>query len=195
MNEPLLDTLRALGGVATSAELQARLGVSQPTVSRALAPLVRAGQVLKVGAARSQRYLLPRHIEGVGSEVPLMRVDAQGKASPFGRMVPLPGGRFWVDEADGLSELHAGLPWFLQDMRPQGFMGRAFAQAHPDLRLPGDLRHWSDDDVLKALVQGGDDLPGNLIVGQPAFERFHTLPQRLSRVSVPELEYPALAEP
>lgn len=194
MNDSLLDTLRALGGIATSAELQARLGVSQPTVSRALAPLVRAGQVLKVGAARSQRYLLPRHIEGVGTEVPMMRVDAHGKASPFGRMVPLPGGRFWVDEADGLSELHAGLPWFLQDMRPQGFMGRAFAQAHPALRLPGDLRHWSDDDVLKALVQAGDDLPGNLIVGQPAFERFHTLPQRLSRVTEPETDYPGLAE-
>ncbi|MDO9437545.1 type II toxin-antitoxin system HipA family toxin YjjJ [Hydrogenophaga sp.] len=194
MDTSLLDDLRQLGGVATSAELQARLGVSQPTVSRALAPLLRAGQVLKVGAARAQRYLLPRQIEGVGSDVPLMRVDAQGKASAFGRMVPLPGGRFWVDEADGVSELHDALPWFLQDMRPQGFMGRAFVQAHPELRLPGDLRHWSDDDVLKALVQRGDDLPGNLIIGQPAFERFHSLQQRQSRVTKPERDYPALAE-
>ncbi|MBW8467865.1 MAG: type II toxin-antitoxin system HipA family toxin YjjJ [Thiobacillus sp.] len=189
-----LTRLRELGGVASSAELQARLGVSQATVSRLLAPLLRSGRVLKVGAARSQRYLLPRAIEGVGSAVPMMRVDAQGQASPFGRMVPLPGGRFWVDEADGLSQLHDGLPWFLNDMRPQGFMGRTFALAHPELRLPDDLRYWSDDDVLKALVQAGDDLPGNLIVGQPAFERFHTLAQRASRVSDPELEYPALAE-
>lgn len=189
-----LDALRQLGGVATSAELQARLGVSQPTVSRALAPLVRSGQVLKVGAARSQRYLLPRHIDGVGTEVPMMRVDAQGRVSPFGRMVPLPGGRFWVDEADGLSQLHDGLPWFLNDMRPQGFMGRTFAHAHPQLRLPPDLRYWSDDDVLKALVQAGDDLPGNLVVGQPALERLHTLAQRTVRVSHPELEYPALAD-
>ncbi|MGE0100496.1 MAG: type II toxin-antitoxin system HipA family toxin YjjJ [Hydrogenophaga sp.] len=194
MTVHLLDVLRSMGGVATSPELQARLGVSQPTVSRALAPLLRSGQVLRAGAARSRRYLLPRPIEGVGNEVPMMRVDALGRASAFGRMVPLPGGRFWVDEADGLSELHEGLPWFLQDMRPQGFMGRTFAHAHPELRLPGDLRHWSDDDVLKALVQAGDDLPGNLIVGQPAFERFHTLPQRLSRVGNPDVEYPRLAE-
>ncbi len=194
MNNTVLDALRALGGVAASAELQARLGVSQPTVSRALAPLVREGRVTKVGAARSQRYLLPRHIEGVGSHIPLMRVDAQGRASDFGRMVALPSGRFWVDEADGLSELHDGLPWFLQDMRPQGFMGRAFAMAYPELRLPGDLRHWSDDDVLRALVQVGDDLPGNLIVGQPAFDRFHTLAQRTSRVTDPEKDYPRLAE-
>lgn len=194
MSEALLDTLRLLGGVATSADLKARMGVSQPTVSRALAPLLRDGRVIKVGAARSQQYLLARHIDGVGREIPLMRVDAQGKASAFGRMVALPGGRFWVDEVDGASELHAGLPWFLQDMRPQGFMGRTFAQAHPELRLPNDLRHWSEDDVLRALVQAGDDLPGNLIVGQSAFERFHTLPQRLSTTNVPERDYPLLAE-
>ncbi|MDP3190283.1 type II toxin-antitoxin system HipA family toxin YjjJ [Rhodoferax sp.] len=194
MNDDLLQALRAMGGLATSAELQQRLGVSQPTVSRWLVPLLRSGQVLKAGAARSQRYLLPRPVEGVGSVVPMMRVDAEGRATAFGRMVPLPGGRFWVDEADGLSELHDGLPWFLQDMRPQGFMGRTFANAHPELRLPGDLRHWSDDDVLKALVQAGDDLPGNLIVGQPAFERFHSLPQRISRIDNPEQDYPRLAE-
>ncbi len=194
MNEPLLDALRLLGGVATSAELKARMGVSQPTVSRALTPLLRDGRVIKVGAARSQQYLLARHIDGVGSEIPLMRVDAQGKASAFGRMVALPGGRFWVEEADGARELHAGLPWFLQDMRPQGFMGRTFAQAHPELRLPNDLRHWSEDDVLRALVQAGDDLPGNLIVGQSAFERFHTLAQRFTTTTAAEQDYPLLAE-
>ncbi len=194
MNEALLDTLLRLGGVATSAELKARMAVSQPTVSRALAPLLRDGRVIKVGAARSQQYLLARHIDGVGSQIPLMRVDAHGKTSDFGRMVALPGGRFWVEEVDGVSELHAGLPWFLQDMRPQGFMGRTFAQAHPELRLPSDLRHWSEDDVLRALVQVGDDLPGNLIVGPSAFERFHTLAQRLSTTTAPEQDYPLLAE-
>ena len=51
----LTDALRQLGGTASSAELQTRLGVSQATVSRALSGLLRAGTVLKVGAARSQR--------------------------------------------------------------------------------------------------------------------------------------------
>ena len=40
-----LSALRRQGGVLTSAELQELLGVSQPTVSRALAPLIHAGQV------------------------------------------------------------------------------------------------------------------------------------------------------
>ena len=56
----ILQALRRQGGVLSSAELQEQLGASQPTVSRALAPLIQAGQVQKVGAARSQRYVLPR---------------------------------------------------------------------------------------------------------------------------------------
>ena len=74
-----LQALRQRGGMATSAELQAALGVSQPTVSRALAPLLRAGRVQKVGAARTQRYVLPRHLAGVGCNVHIMRVDASGQ--------------------------------------------------------------------------------------------------------------------
>lgn len=189
----LRDAMRKQGGVATSAELQALLGVSQATVSRALAPLVLAGEVLQSGAARRRRYLLPRPIAGAGSELPVVRVDVQGQVTPFGRIVPLQGGRFWVDEADGVSELHEGLPWFLDDMRPQGFMGRTFAQAHPELELAADPRHWSADDALKALAWFGDDLPGNLIVGGPAFERFHTLGERASRVASSS-DYPRLAQ-
>lgn len=190
----LTDALRQLGGAASSAELQTRLGVSQATVSRALSGLLRAGTVLKVGAARSQRYLLPRPIDGVGAEVPIMRVDVHGQVSPFGRMVALQGGRFWVDEADGVTELHDGLPWFLSDMRPQGFMGRTFVQAHPELNLPDDLRYWSDDDALRALVQMGDDLPGNLIVGQPALDRYLRQAPPQADVAQPDLDYPRLAD-
>ena len=188
-----LQALRRQGGVLSSGELQDLLGVSQPTVSRALAPLILSGQVQKVGAARSQRYVLPRTVPGVGREVPVMRVDAQGRPEPFARMVPLEGGAFWVDEADGLSARHGGLPWFLNDMRPQGFMGHTFAYAHPEPQLGSDPRNWSDDDALRALALFGDDLPGNLVVGEAAFQRFHTLPARASRVAT-AADYPRLAE-
>lgn len=189
----VLQALRQHGGVASAVELQAALGVSQPTVSRALAPLVQSGQVHKVGAARSQRYVLPRAVPGVGATVPVMRVDAQGRPTPFGRLTPLAGGAVWVDEADGLSQRHDGLPWFLDDMRPQGFMGRTFAQAHPALQLGTHPRDWSADDVLRALALFGDDLPGNLIVGEAAFQRFHTLPERASQVASAD-DYPRLAD-
>ena len=180
-------------GAATSAEIQARLGISQATVSRTLAPLIRSAEILKVGAARSQMYVIPRHVERVGTEVPVVRIDAAGNASPFGRIVPLQGGRCWMDEQEGRSALHDGLPWFLSDMRPQGFIGRAFAQGHPELRLPANPEHWNDDDVLQALALCGEDLPGNLVVGAESFRRFHSIAaQPARRVSVGD--YPSMAE-
>lgn len=185
--------IRKQGGVASAAELQAALGVSQPTVSRALAALIQSGQVLKVGSTRHQRYVVPRTVAGVGQIVPIMRIDVRGQASPFARMVLLEGGGVWLDEADGVSQKHDGLPWFLDDMRPQGFIGRTFAYAHPELQLGTDPGKWNDDDVLRAMVLFGEDLPGNLIVGDAAFARFHTLPERASRAAS-ELDYPAFAE-
>jgi len=189
----IVQALRRQGSALSSAELQDLMRVSQPTVSRALAPLIQAGEVQKVGAARKQRYVLPRTVRDVGRSVPIMRINAQGQPSPFGRMVPLASGAVWVDEEDGLSKRFDGLPWFLDDMRPQGFMGRTFAHTHPELQLGNDPRFWSDDDVLRALALCGDDLPGNLVVGEAAFARFHSLPQRASRAAS-IADYPALAD-
>ena len=191
--ERVLQVLHQVGGVGTSTELQTRLGLSQPTVSRALAALIKQGRLLKVGAARSQQYLLPRHIEGVGSQIGIVRVDTQGRVSPFANMVALSGGRFWVNEADGLTQIHDGLPWFLNDMRPQGFMGQTFVQNHPELSLPVDLRHWNDDHALKAMVLAGDDLPGNLIVGEQALARYLSGVRQTAVVQDPEVDYPKLA--
>ncbi|APW44536.1 type II toxin-antitoxin system HipA family toxin YjjJ [Rhodoferax saidenbachensis] len=191
--QTILQALLRQGGALSSAELQAQLGVSQPTVSRAMAPLIQSGEVQKVGAARKRRYVLPRTVRDVGRSIPVMRIDAQGQPSPFARLVPLASGAVWVDEEDGLSKRFDGLPWFLDDMRPQGFMGRTFAHSHPDLQLGNDPRYWSDDDVLRALALYGDDLPGNLVVGEPAFARFHTLRERASRAASAD-DYPALAD-
>ena len=191
-SERLLAALRQLGSVATSAQLQAALQASQPTVSRALAPLLDAGRVGKVGAARSQRYLLLRSVRGVGTQVPLWRIDTQGRPAPFAQMWALAGGAFWVEEADGVRERHDGLPWFLADMRPQGFMGRNFAQRHPDLALPQDPHHWSDDDALRALALCGEDLPGNLLVGAASLARFAALAPQLVQAQSAD-DYPALA--
>ena len=192
LTQTILQALLRQGGALSSAQLQAQLGVSQPTVSRAMAPLIQSGEMQKVGAARKQRYVLPRTVRDVGRSIAVMRIDTQGQASPFARMVPLAGGAVWVDEEDGLSKRFDGLPWFLDDMRPQGFMGRTFAHSHPELQLGNDPRYWSDDDVLRALALCGDDLPGNLVVGEQAFARFHTLPQRASRAASSD-DYPALA--
>jgi hypothetical protein len=63
-----------------------------------------------------------------------------------------------------------GLPYFLQDLRPDGFLGRQFARAHAQvLQLGEDPRQWSDDDVLYAISLLGADHSGNFIVGEGAF--------------------------
>ncbi|MBT9552749.1 MAG: type II toxin-antitoxin system HipA family toxin YjjJ [Hydrogenophaga sp.] len=193
LSESLLTALRQLGGHASSPQLQERLGVSQATVSRALNALAATGQVVKVGAARAQRYLLPREVDGVGRRVPVHEVLADGSVRPFGTLFPLAGGGFWMDEAHGRSAFHDSLPWFIYDMRPQGFLGRGFAQAHPALQLPATLQHWSDDHILKALVNAGDDLPGNLLVGTPAFDRFLARRGAAPSVGDAEADYPRLA--
>jgi hypothetical protein len=180
-------------GAASSAEIRARLDISQPTVSRTLAPLLRSADILKVGAARSQMYVAPRHVERVGAEVPVIEVDASGDASAFGRIVPLQGGRCWMDEQDGPSALHDGLPWFLSDMRPQGFIGRAFAHGHPELGLPANPEHWSDDNVLQALSLCGEDLPGSLVAGGESFRRFQSIAARPAS-PVTANDYPAMAD-
>jgi hypothetical protein len=82
-----------------------------------------------------------------------------------------------------------GLPVELADARPSGFLGRHFAALHPDLRLPARLIDWSDHHVLLAMSRRGEDLPGNLMVGEESFARWQTLetPARTRD------DYPALA--
>lgn len=196
----LLTALRQSGGSATSPDLQARLGVSQPTASRLLAPLLADGQMVAVGSARARRYLLLRDVPGVGRQVPVHAVQPDGSVQFFGTLYPLAPEGFWMDEADrehGQSARHDSLPWFLYDMRPQGFLGRGFVGRHPGLQLPANLSHWSDDHILKALVNAGEDLPGNLLVGSAAFDRFMALPSPLRTaapvVSDPATDYPVLA--
>ena len=194
--ERLLGALRQLGGHASSPQLQQHLGLSQATASRALGTLAAEGRVVKVGAARAQRYLLPREVEGVGRRVPVHEILADGGVRPFGTLYPLVGGGFWMDEADrqhGHSAFHDSLPWFLYDMRPQGFLGRGFAQAHPALQLPHSLPHWNDDHILKALVNAGEDQPGNLLLGTPSFDRFLAQRSGAPRINDPLTDYPRLA--
>lgn len=76
-------------------------------------------------------------------------------------------------QADGTSTHHEGLPWWLTDMRPQGFLGRAYAHQHAaGLGLPPDARHWSDTDALRALLSNGGNKVGNLLMGELARDRF-----------------------
>lgn len=88
-------------------------------------------------------------------------------------LVPLRPDGYLMREEDGSEHISAGIPWWLLDMRPQGFLGRAYAERFASaLGLPRDVREWSDTDALRALLPHGHDAVGNLLLGDTARDSF-----------------------
>ena len=151
-------------GVASSAQLQAALGKSQPTVSRLLATLG-PGLVL-LGRGRRARYALPRSILGAAGRQPLTWVRADGRIETWGQLSFVTGDQIHV-EAPGISLLSRGaLPWFLAPLRGEGFLGRLLAQRLAAQGLDRDPARWSLEHVLFAALQASD-APGALVLGEP----------------------------
>ncbi len=161
-------------GPAKSRQLVEKTGFSQPTVSRALAEL--GDDIIRLGAGRSIQYALKDHTRGFDA-VAIHRVSESGQISMWGQLVSVRPDGFVMIQPDG-SALHSdGLPWWLLDMRPQGFMGRAYAARHaPALGLPADVEQWSDAQVLHALLHHGHDAVGHWLVGEKAREVFLQMP-------------------
>jgi HipA-like C-terminal domain len=173
----------ALGDeLLSAAELMAKLGCSQATLSREVRKA--GGAVLTMGRAQRTRYARLRPA-GVNLPLPITQVDAQGQLQPLGQLytVGMHTGSRTAFESDKGAELFEGLPWFVSDMRPQGYLGRQFPQrlqeaALQDAQLqtgaapllPLSINDWSDDHVLRALDWAGHDEPGNLIVGRRALD-------------------------
>jgi len=142
-----------------------------------------AGQeVLTIGRARRTSYAARRRLRGNADPLPVFQVDEQGGSEQVGRLnlaypegsvleldVPSP----WPLDDSMRDGWFDGLPYFLQDLRPDGFLGRQFARAHGQvLQLGEDPRQWSDDDALYAISLLGADQSGNFIVGEVAFRRW-----------------------
>ena len=157
-------------GPVSAESLRTGLGVSRPTLARALAAML--GEIVTLGAARSTQYALRDNYRGL-ADIPVYRVNETGQIKPLGLLRPVRPNGFVMVQADGLTVHHEGLPWWLTDMRPQGFLGRAYAhQRATELGLPPDVRHWSDTDALRALLSIGGDAVGNLLLGDLARDRF-----------------------
>ncbi len=158
-------------GAKTSPQLQQALAVSQPTVYRLLGSLSR--QVVTLGRARATCYAISRNVRGVGSIFPIYKVTEAGDVRQFGSLTALQGGQYWWEPKGQTGEIFDHLPWFIQDMRPDGFMGRTFAHSiSAELGIPERLKDWNDDHVLIALAHRGEDCMGNLILGEESLERY-----------------------
>jgi len=144
--------------------------------------------VLRIGRGRATRYGLRQAWSGLDtSRFSLVRIQETGEARTEGELLTLAGGQTVVMPT---GDVQPGLPIELADNRPSGFLGRHFAARFPELRLPSRLEDWSDPHILLALSRRGEDLPGNLIVGDESFARW----QALDSPMVDRRDYPALAE-
>jgi len=160
-------------GPRTADDLRRFVGnISQPTLSRLMTRL--GGKVIQLGKARATVYARPRDIRGSGYRFLVYRLDANGNPHEIGELFSIWGGYYWVPTTPGeRPRSFRSLPWFIQDMRPDGFIGRAFAKrVGPEMHLPERLQDWSDEHVLSVLSRYGHDCMGNLIVGEEACRRY-----------------------
>jgi hypothetical protein len=185
-------------GTASSPELEASVGLSQSAVSRQLRALMAERKILRIGSTRGARYGSLRSIEGIGSQWPVHRVDPRGSVQILGTLHALAANEYYFEATDSSfawGGLSSGLPYFLQDQRPAGFLGRAVPRRYPELNLPQRVSDWNDDHYLRYLVQRGSDVVGDLIVGKSALNEYlATVGQRVPlQPSDREREYPRLA--
>jgi hypothetical protein len=182
-----LPGLMARLGPASATTLAGELGVSVATLHRLLQE--NAGQVLSAGQARRSRHAWRRPLRDGRSTLPLAAIDAEGRAHDAGTLALVQPGGCWLPLAGTPWPLPApakgprrdplfdamhdgwwpGLPYPLQDLRPQGYLGRQLARAgHAAWGVSPDPQRWSDDEVLQVLAQAGSDGPGDLVVGEAA---------------------------
>ena len=185
------DSIRLLlgKGPMTARQLVEKTGISQPTISRALAAL--GDEVVRIGSGSAIRYALRDTTRGFVS-APVFRISDEGQIREFGTLVPVRPNGFVMMQADGVTLHSDGLPWWLFDMRPQGYLGLAYASTYAAaLGLPANPEHWGDNEVIRALLVHGHDAIGNLLIGDLARDRFIGMPAPcpVNRAA----DYPALA--
>ncbi|CUA85834.1 HipA-like C-terminal domain [Pseudidiomarina woesei] len=172
----ILITLRA--GPESAKNLALRFGVNVSTMSRQLNKL--GDQVIKAAAGRSTLWYAARTIAGVPNQhIPIYRVNRQGHAEQFATLTPVfPEQSYVVKYQRAANDTewrhYMSLPWWMSDMRPQGFLGRIYAQS---LVLRGvvtqaDPIKWQEDDVLRVLINEPAEHVGNLLIGEYAYQQW-----------------------
>jgi hypothetical protein len=116
---------------------------ANPLLSRRLATAL--ADVATLGRGRSTRYGLYRRIRELPPEQPVYRVSRTGESTLIGSVLTLAPDQYWYGDREYLS-----LPWFLTDMRPQGYLGRLFPHTYSDLSLPDRINDWNEDQALYA---------------------------------------------
>ena len=204
VSEDLLKNLRTWHRMPAR-QLLDRLQVSRATLMRAVQALG-PGLIVR-GRARRTAYAARRALRGRSETLPLFQIDLEGRATEVAALhLAYPAGCAvdyllpfdWPLDDDMVDGWFDGLPYPLDDMRPQGFLGRNFAHQHANLlQVSEDPQRWSEDDLLHTLSLMGADQPGNYILGEPAYRQWLAQSQQQTPAlgdEQIESAYPALAE-
>jgi len=192
--QSILQLLRS--GPKASPDLLQALGGSASTVLRNLRSLERERRIVRMGKTRGARYALRRAIANIGSDWPIYRVDETGAAQTLGTLEAIASNSYYVTAGPArIQGLSAGIPYFLQDARPGGFLGRTVPNAYPDLELPARVVDWTDEHFLVYLTRRATDTTGALIVGSESMDRHLSGAQQAPVVSenARATEYPRFA--
>ncbi|MBK4116468.1 type II toxin-antitoxin system HipA family toxin YjjJ [Pluralibacter gergoviae] len=182
-----------LHGPRSAPELRRSLNISQATFSRLAAG---QPQVIQFGKARATRYALSRPVRGTAC-FPLWRVNDEGRVGKVADLYPCwPQGSVLARYEDGDAQWFDGLPWYLTDLRPQGFLGRSWGRRVAALlNLPEDIRRWQEEEVLFALSAFDGESSGGWLVGEANYQRWLLVPPPLAIAQAEKaLRYPEIAQ-
>jgi hypothetical protein len=187
----------AQNGSSSAKEICDYLSVSQPVFSRNIAKL--KDEILITGKTRSTRYSQIRNISGVKVPIKVFSINPEGKAELCINLYPISPKGFYTESLNSNfnNQFYDDLPYFFDDLRPAGFLGRLIPIQHPAVGYPNDIRFWTSDHCLHYFTNFGWNLVGNLIVGEEALEFFLQRSQKIQGSAVNKTErenlYPELA--
>lgn len=195
--QPLINYLLANGATRSRALLDHFKIRSRATLSQRIQQL--GNQTVIIGKASATTYAAR---DQTTPEQPLYAINQAGKAQHVGTLIPLARGEWFLQSSSKIPSLfkgefkdglYPGWPWFLADLRPSGFLGRAFARQLAQLfDYDTNPENWTDQDVAKALSLFGTNLQGNFIVGERALDKvFHHGPMLIRS---PQNDFPELAK-
>lgn len=164
--------------LSSSRQIRGSLGASQATTSRLINA---AGDlIVRVGRGRATTYSASTPLLDNGRSVPLSAVDGHGAVRHLAQIRRLADGRYFV-RAESTAPWLAGssrtglfrsLPYFLEDQRPSGFLGRLLARGlAAQWNVAPQPRSWSHEELGRYLRRRADRLPGNLVLGPELADR------------------------
>ena len=166
----IVELLRS--GPRSNLSLAQALSVSASTIQRTMRLLERERRVLRLGKTRGAQYALRRDVAAIGSNWPIYRIDETGQVHELGALEAIERNGYYVTGGPPrIQQLVEGIPYFLQDLRPAGFLGRAVPAAYPELGLPARVTDWTDEHFLIYLTRRATDTPGSLVVGVESMDR------------------------